>query len=245
MGWRTPGQRPHCPHGGWGPGLGDKGGNLRLSDLLQAVSDLLWTLKFKVSPRPFCIWHQGITSQLPCSQDPEMIFVLQHHHQPLPLCRHCCLVAKLCLTLCDPVDCSLSGSSIHGISQTRILEWVVISSARGSSWPRDWTYVSYISRRILYHWASREARLPLCQGLLIPRIGWHLGSKIMSDTSRLSPTLFLTKTAPSFSQVLLSFLLIDRSRQVKLFKRPEHLIYDQHELTKIFWKHVTPSLTSF
>ena len=50
-----------------------------------------------------------------------------------------------CLTLCDPIDCSPPGSSIHGISQTRILEWVVISSSRGSSPPRDQTRVSCIS----------------------------------------------------------------------------------------------------
>ena len=46
-------------------------------------------------------------------------------------------VAQLCPTLCDPMDCSLPGSSIHGIFQARILEWVPISSSRGSSQPRD------------------------------------------------------------------------------------------------------------
>ena len=61
---------------------------------------------------------------------------------------------------CDPMDCSLPGSSVHGISQARILEWVTISSSRGSSWPRDGTQVSCIGRRILYHWATRE---PLVQ----------------------------------------------------------------------------------
>ena len=48
-------------------------------------------------------------------------------------------VAHSCLTLCDPTDCSLPGSSVHGILQERILEWVAISSARGSSQPRDQT----------------------------------------------------------------------------------------------------------
>ena len=47
------------------------------------------------------------------------------------------------LTLCDPVDYSLPGSSVHGISQTRILEWVAISSSRGSSQPRDQTCISH------------------------------------------------------------------------------------------------------
>ena len=53
-----------------------------------------------------------------------------------------CLVAQLCPTLCDPMECSPPGSSIHGIFQARILEWVVISFSRGSSQPRDCTEVS-------------------------------------------------------------------------------------------------------
>ena len=54
-------------------------------------------------------------------------------------------VAQSCLTLCDPVDCSPPGSSIHGILQARILEWVAISFSRGSSQPRDRTQVSCIA----------------------------------------------------------------------------------------------------
>ena len=56
-----------------------------------------------------------------------------------------CMHAHSCLTLCDRMDCRPPGSSVHGILQARILEWVAISSPRGSSWPRDWTPVSYIS----------------------------------------------------------------------------------------------------
>ena len=52
------------------------------------------------------------------------------------------LVAQSCLTLCDPTDCSLPGSSIHGILQARILEWVAIPFSRGSSQPRDQTQVA-------------------------------------------------------------------------------------------------------
>ena len=54
------------------------------------------------------------------------------------------------------MDCSLPGSSIHGIFQTRILEWVAISFSRGSSWPRDWTQVSRIAGRLFTTWATRE-----------------------------------------------------------------------------------------
>ena len=71
-----------------------------------------------------------------------------------------CLVAKSCLTLWDPMDYSPLGSSVHGIPQARMLGWVVISSSRGSSWPRDRTHVSCIGRWILYHWATREALFP-------------------------------------------------------------------------------------
>ena len=68
---------------------------------------------------------------------------------------YCCLVARSCPTLCDPMDRSLPWSSVHGISQARILEWVAISFSRGSFWPRDWTRASSIGRQILYHWVTR------------------------------------------------------------------------------------------
>ena len=64
---------------------------------------------------------------------------------------NCCSVAKVCLTLCHPPDCSPPGSSVHRISQARILEWVSISFSRGSSQPRDQTHVSSIGRWVLYY----------------------------------------------------------------------------------------------
>ena len=59
-----------------------------------------------------------------------------------------------CPTLCNPLDCSLQGFSVHGILQARILEWVAMPSSRGSSQPRDRTHISYVSctgRWVLYH----------------------------------------------------------------------------------------------
>ena len=58
-------------------------------------------------------------------------------------------VTQSCPTLCDPVDCRPPGSSIHGILQARILEWVAISFSRGSSWPRDRTQVSHKQADVL------------------------------------------------------------------------------------------------
>ena len=66
------------------------------------------------------------------------------------------LVARLCLTLCEPMDCTLPGSSVHGIFQARVLEWVAISFSRGFSWPRDWTRVSHTVGRCFTVWATRE-----------------------------------------------------------------------------------------
>ena len=61
-------------------------------------------------------------------------------------------VAQLCPALCDLMDCCPPGSSVHGILQARMLEWVVMLSSRGSSQPRDRTRGSEVScRRVLYH----------------------------------------------------------------------------------------------
>ena len=76
-----------------------------------------------------------------------------------PLCWYkcccCCLLTKSCLTLCNPMNYRPLGSSVHGISQARILVWVAISSSRESSRPRDQSHISYIGRQILYRWDTR------------------------------------------------------------------------------------------
>ena len=64
--------------------------------------------------------------------------------------RCCCLVAKSCLTLSSPIDCSPPSSSVHGISQARMLEWVAISFSRRSSWPREQIHVSCIGGWIIF-----------------------------------------------------------------------------------------------
>ena len=66
-------------------------------------------------------------------------------------------VTQSCPTPGDPMDYILPNSSTHGIFQARILEWVVISFSRGSSWPRDWTLVSCTAGRLFTVWATREA----------------------------------------------------------------------------------------
>ena len=65
-------------------------------------------------------------------------------------------VAQSCPTLCDPMDCSPPGSSVHGIFQAVVLEWIAISFSRGSSQPRDQTLVSGIVDRHFTVLAARE-----------------------------------------------------------------------------------------
>ena len=123
----------------------------------QAVWDMitLGTVPIAQGKQVECFLHEW--SHLSCFSPPDAI--------PSPFC---CLVSRVWL-LCDPMDYSLPGSSVHGISQVIIMEWVAISFSKGSSQPRDRTQVSYTGRWILYHWATREAHTFLyCLIILIP-----------------------------------------------------------------------------
>ena len=88
-------------------------------------------------------------------------------------CVCCCSVARSCLTLCDCINCSLPGSSAHGVLLAKILEWVAISFSRGSSWTRDRTRVSWIGRCVPYHWAVREARSTIYLAILFQTNAIH------------------------------------------------------------------------
>ena len=101
----------------------------------------------------------GGLSLLPASRDPSSPFSLKSFAVLTLLFCVCKLysVAWSCPALCDPMDCSPPGSSVRGILQARRLEWVAISSSRGSSRPRDGTHVSCIfciGRQIVYHRAT-------------------------------------------------------------------------------------------
>ena len=94
----------------------------------------------------------------------------------------CCLVAKSCLTLRQPHElCSPPGSSVCGISQARILEWVAIFVSRASSWLKDWTLISRLCilhfKRILYHWATLPSGINL---------GFSYGTKLTRGLGRCS-----------------------------------------------------------
>ena len=84
------------------------------------------------------------------------------------VCVCVCEVAQLCLTLCDPMVYSLPGSSVHGILQARVLDWVAISFSRGSSRPMDQAQVSCLASRRFTVWATREGPL------FYTVIRWHV-----------------------------------------------------------------------
>ena len=102
-------------------------------------------------------------------------------------------VAQLFPTLCDPIDCSLPGSSVHGIFQVIVLEWIAISFLRGSSQPRDQTRVSCNVGRRFTIWATREV-------LLWP----NYFANVMKTWKIISSSLFLFRNPEDFSNSLVA-----------------------------------------
>ena len=105
----------------------------------------------------------GPTSSLLCHLEPTplSLHVLIHKMETVASSLKGCLMGfftQSYLTLCDPTDCSPPGSSVHGILQDRILEWVAISFSGGSSPPRDLTQVSRVAGRCFTDRATREAQ---------------------------------------------------------------------------------------
>ena len=131
-----------------------------------------------------------------------------------------CLCAQFCLTLCDPMFCSLPDSSVHGIFQARILEWAIIPSCRGSSQSRDQTCISCvfcIGRWILYHWTTWEAlwfglnavHASFQLILVFPSFlsEWNFCPLICSSPQILDSSMSLTPTCNPFSVWLLSHFI--------------------------------------
>ena len=99
-------------------------------------------------------------------------------------------VVQSCPTLCDPMDCGLPVSSIPGILQAGILEWVAISFSKRSSQPRDQTWVSHIAGRRFTIWATREVNANLWQNwnsFLCLRTPWSFFSITLTQYILLNP----------------------------------------------------------
>ena len=108
------------------------------------------------------------------------------------LCNSLCMceVAQSCPTLCDPVDCSLPGSSLHGILQARILEWVAISFSRGSSQPRNGTWVSRIVGRCFNLWAT------IIDYMTHPSVRWQVWLRLTIKGQKWTVARFLEISSP-------------------------------------------------
>ena len=113
---------------------------------------------------------------------------------------HAYMLAKLlqsCLTLWNAMDCSPTGSSVYGILQARILEWVVMSSSKGSSWYKDQTWISYVSP------ALSRGFLPLTSTTLETLFMPHLLSKNLRFDDIIT-TLPMVRTCAQDNAVILS-----------------------------------------
>ena len=104
-----------------------------------------WVHLFVFQPLPQA---QALPCSLPC-----FIFIIICSTLP-PLSLS---VSQSCLILCNTMDCNQPGSSVHGILQTRVLEWVAISLSSGSSPIRNWTHISLIAGRFFTSRTTREA----------------------------------------------------------------------------------------
>ena len=133
-------------------------------------------------------------------------------------------------SLCDPMDCSPPGSSVHGILQTRILEWVAMPSSRGSSWARDRTLVSCVSciaSGFFTHWATWEAplkaRIDLWAGCLVfSCLGLKLRLEFIPPTSWFSGSAAYWLQIPGLTVTFLVCISYWFCRLKKKKKKAQH-----------------------
>ena len=116
--------------------------------LLSFFLDPLWSQSSLASGGLFCLWTLRLTKEC------KFCFLQMQFYERKVKVK----VTQSCLTLYDPMDCSQQGSSVHGIPQARILEWVAILFFKGSSKHRTWTQVSHIASRFFTIWSTREAQ---------------------------------------------------------------------------------------
>ena len=141
------------------------------------------------------------------------------------------LVAQSCPTLCSPMDYSSPGSSVHGVLQARILEWVAIPFSRRSSQLRDRTRVSLTACRFFTIWATREAcKIQAEDWLILKILQWII---ILWNTVLGYPNLSLYNRLVFFSYwIIISFCIINIS-----------LLYYYHFILLLKWHiHIADDL---
>ena len=135
------------------------------------------------------------------------------------------------------MDCSPTGSSVHGISQERILEWIAISFSRGSSWPRGWMHVSCLGRQILYLWATSSVQLlSLIRLFVTPWTAACQASLLFTISQVCSNSCSLTHWChPTISYTVIPFFSWPQSFQHQgLFK----WVSSSHQVAKVLEFHL-------
>ena len=142
------------------------------------------------------------------------------HLSPQKGCMYACSVAKSYLILCNPMDCNPPVSSVHGIFQARILEWVAIFSSTGSSQPRGRTCVSCTGKWILYHRAKEVPTERLeTQKMEKKNAFYKLLTFIISSGNNIKGLSFSTKVRCRFK---LDHLVINFTSTIYLHRLPKY-----------------------
>ena len=142
-------------------------------DNIQSLSFSVWLISLGIMSSRFI--HVVASGRIS--------FLLMARWYPMVYVSLCVSVTQVCWTLCNPMDCIWSGSSVHGISQAQILKWVAISFSSGSSRPRDQTRVSHIAGRFFYCLSHKGSRCintfqfwrSALGGRRVRRTGWDRG----------------------------------------------------------------------
>ena len=145
-GWH---HRLHAHEFEWTPGVGDGQGGLACCDSWCCKeSDATEQLDWTELRHSMVTVHGMVTSrtQVLSYSRIDNRWIMDSYVVWVPVCVRAQLL-QLHQTLCDPMDCTPPGSSVHGILQARILEWVAMPFSRGHSWPRDWIHVFCIAGR--------------------------------------------------------------------------------------------------
>ena len=138
---------------GWGAWASSRGDSSCGAQALDTLAAVVAAAQGLTCPTACGVFDQGLNPRplhwQTASYQWTMFFLSWRKMFQSFLALFCCLLAKSCPALWDPMDCSSPGSSVHGIFQARILEWVAIAFSRGSSRPRDRLLVPCVGRQIL------------------------------------------------------------------------------------------------
>ena len=142
-----------------------------------------------------------------------------------------CSDTHSCVAFCDPMDCIPPGSSVHGIFQARLPEWVDIFSSRGPSQSRDQSYVFCIGRQVPYHWDTWKATF-----FLLLHIICYKSENLWKHDLNDNDNFRILKNIALFLDIWFSLLLV-------FFNQYCHLVHVRHWslAVRMVWSNMIPS----